>query len=171
MGYLLIYIVFCFLVGLLGKNRKMGFWGYLFFSILLTPIVGLIMVFASDPRAIRKVLTVPPDAALVNGANDKAAKTYMERIDRLVASDRITRDYASQELVPLLVRDARRTARSGTAGQEACPLDTILKALEALPRPAAVKVQSGSGRAQAGEEGGTLAMPAAAPVQSEPPAE
>ena len=50
MEYLLIYVGFCLGVAFLGKNRKMGFWGYLFFSLLLTPFVGLIMIFASDPR-------------------------------------------------------------------------------------------------------------------------
>jgi hypothetical protein len=144
MEYVLIYVVFCFLVALIGRNRKLGFWGYLFFSILLTPIVGLITIFASDPREIRKVLPVSPDAALVNDGCDQAARSYMERIDRLVTSRRITRDYASHQLVPLLVRDARRTARSGgTDGQGACPLDTILAALEAMPMPAAATVQSG----------------------------
>jgi hypothetical protein len=143
MEYVLIYVVFCFLVALIGRNRKLGFWGYLFFSILLTPIVGLITIFASDPREVRKVLLVPPDAALVNDGYDQAARTYMERIDRLVASRRITRDYASHQLVPLLVRDARRTGRSGTDGQGGCPLDTILAALEAMPMPAAAPVQSG----------------------------
>jgi hypothetical protein len=142
MEYILIYIVCCIPVAVLGRNRKMGFWGYLFFSILLTPVVGLITILASDSRQVRKVSPVPPDAVLANESSDKAARTYMQRIDRLVASHRITREYASHELVPLLVRDARRIA--GDRGlRGACPLDTILGALEALPSPAAAPVQSG----------------------------
>jgi len=40
----------CFLIGLVGKNRKMGFWGYFFASIVLTPLIGLLLVLASDPK-------------------------------------------------------------------------------------------------------------------------
>ncbi len=47
---LLIYCVGSFLVGLLGKNRKFGFWGYFFGSLLLTPIIGLLLVLGSDKR-------------------------------------------------------------------------------------------------------------------------
>lgn len=44
------FYVGCFIVGLLGKNRKFGFWGYFFGSIVLTPIIGLLLVLASDSR-------------------------------------------------------------------------------------------------------------------------
>lgn len=143
MQYALVYVVGCLLVALVGSNRKLGFWGYLFFSLLLTPVVGLITVLASDTRAARKISPVPSGAALVSDGYDEAARTYMARIDRLVASRRITREYASAQLVPLLVRDAHRTAQSGTDGHGACPLDAILAALEALPMPTAAPVHSG----------------------------
>ena len=35
-------------IGFLGRNRKFGFWGYFFGSLLFTPFVGLVLVFASD---------------------------------------------------------------------------------------------------------------------------
>jgi uncharacterized membrane protein YiaA len=44
----IIIVVLSFIIGLLGTNRKMGFWGYFFASILLTPIIGLLLVLASD---------------------------------------------------------------------------------------------------------------------------
>ena len=37
------------LVAFFGRNRRFGFWGYFFASILLTPIVGLLMLFAAIP--------------------------------------------------------------------------------------------------------------------------
>lgn len=37
-------------VGLIGRKRKFGFWGYFFASLLLTPIMGFILVVASDRR-------------------------------------------------------------------------------------------------------------------------
>jgi hypothetical protein len=46
----LVYLVACLLVGLLGMNRKFGFWGYFFGSILLTPVIGLLLVFGSDKK-------------------------------------------------------------------------------------------------------------------------
>lgn len=39
-----------FIVGKLGKNRKFGFWGYFLCSIILTPLVGILLVLASDSR-------------------------------------------------------------------------------------------------------------------------
>lgn len=45
-----IYLVLCWLIGLGGSNRKLGTWGYFFASVLLTPLVGAILVLASDVR-------------------------------------------------------------------------------------------------------------------------
>ncbi|MFK5975070.1 MAG: hypothetical protein QM493_01060 [Sulfurovum sp.] len=46
----LIYIFICYLVALIGKNRKFGFWGYLFLSIFMTPAIGLLFVIASNKQ-------------------------------------------------------------------------------------------------------------------------
>lgn len=48
--YALIYVILSILLGLMGYNRKFGFWGYFFGSLLLTPFVGILLVLASDPR-------------------------------------------------------------------------------------------------------------------------
>ncbi len=144
MQYALVYVVGCFLVALLGSNRILCFWGYLFFSLLLTPVVGLITVLASDSQRAGKGLRLwLPGTAVSSDGSDEVTRTYMTRIDQLVASHRITRDYASRQLVPLLVKDAHRAARSGTDGQAACALETILAALEALPLPAGARATSG----------------------------
>jgi hypothetical protein len=45
-----IYIGLCFFIALLGMNRKWGFWGYFFGSLLLSPLIGILLVLASDPR-------------------------------------------------------------------------------------------------------------------------
>jgi hypothetical protein len=44
------YLISSFFIALLGMNRKFGFWGYFFGSLLLTPFIGLILVLASDPQ-------------------------------------------------------------------------------------------------------------------------
>lgn len=47
----LAYIALCFIIALIGTNRKFGYWGYFFCSLFLTPIVGSIVLLGSDPRA------------------------------------------------------------------------------------------------------------------------
>lgn len=44
------YLILCLIVGLLGRGRRMGGWGYFFGSIILTPIIGLMLVMVSDKR-------------------------------------------------------------------------------------------------------------------------
>ena len=44
------YILSCLVVALFGTNRKFGFWGYFFAAMALTPLVGIFIVLASDPR-------------------------------------------------------------------------------------------------------------------------
>jgi hypothetical protein len=40
-----------------GRHLRFGFWGYLFASLLLTPIIGLLLLFAGLPtREQRRVL-------------------------------------------------------------------------------------------------------------------
>jgi len=39
------------MIGFFGRNRKLGAWGYFFGSIALTPVIGLLLLFASDPRS------------------------------------------------------------------------------------------------------------------------
>ncbi len=49
-----VYLVLCMLVGLLGRHRKLGPWAYFFASIILTPIIGLLLLAASDPKMPRR---------------------------------------------------------------------------------------------------------------------
>ena len=39
----------CILIALMGRDRKFGFWGYLFASMLMSPFIGFLLVVASDP--------------------------------------------------------------------------------------------------------------------------
>lgn len=47
---LLVYVLVCVVVAWAGSHRKLGFWGYLFASLLLSPLVGVILVLGSDKR-------------------------------------------------------------------------------------------------------------------------
>jgi hypothetical protein len=46
---ILVNFVVCYFIGVLGRNRKLGFWGHFFGSLLLTPIIGMLLVVATDP--------------------------------------------------------------------------------------------------------------------------
>ncbi len=41
------YLVLSIFIAYIGRNRKFGFWGFLFCSIFLTPIVGIVAYMAS----------------------------------------------------------------------------------------------------------------------------
>lgn len=44
----ILYFIFSLFIGLSGYNRKMGFWGYFFSSLLFTPVIGLLLVLVSE---------------------------------------------------------------------------------------------------------------------------
>jgi hypothetical protein len=44
------YLGLCMLVAYLGRRRKWGYWGYLWSSVLFSPLLGLLFVLAADPR-------------------------------------------------------------------------------------------------------------------------
>jgi uncharacterized membrane protein YiaA len=46
---LFISIVLSYFIGFLGRNRKLGFWGYFFASLVLTPLIGFLLIVATDP--------------------------------------------------------------------------------------------------------------------------
>lgn len=48
MQLILLYVVLSLAVAIYGANRKFGFWGYFFGSLLLSPALGFILVLASD---------------------------------------------------------------------------------------------------------------------------
>lgn len=42
-----LWVIFSLVVGFIGSGRKIGFWGALICSILLSPLIGLIIALAS----------------------------------------------------------------------------------------------------------------------------
>jgi len=46
------YLALCLLTGIVGRKRRIGFWGFLFCSILFTPFVSLLFIFFSTPRKV-----------------------------------------------------------------------------------------------------------------------
>lgn len=44
------YLAVCVLIGLIGRRRKWGGWAYFFGSVCMTPLIGFMLLMASDPR-------------------------------------------------------------------------------------------------------------------------
>jgi hypothetical protein len=40
-------LALAFVIGFIGRKRRLGFWGHFFASILFTPIIGILLVVAS----------------------------------------------------------------------------------------------------------------------------
>ena len=45
----LVYVVLCMVVGFFGRRRRIGFWGFFFLSILVTPIISSLFIFVAAP--------------------------------------------------------------------------------------------------------------------------
>jgi hypothetical protein len=50
---IIVYIGLCLIIAWIGCNRKFGFWGYFFCSLFLTPVIGALVLLASDERPKR----------------------------------------------------------------------------------------------------------------------
>lgn len=51
------YVILCLIVGLLGRNKTIGFWGFFFFAAVFTPVIGLaILIIAKDKAPVRNEL-------------------------------------------------------------------------------------------------------------------
>lgn len=49
--FLIAYIILALIVGLLGRNKAIGFWGFFLLSLLLTPVViGVFMIINRDRK-------------------------------------------------------------------------------------------------------------------------
>jgi hypothetical protein len=48
----LAYLALCLVAGVLGRNRRIGFWGFFFSSIIFTPFISLLFLYFSTPRKV-----------------------------------------------------------------------------------------------------------------------
>jgi hypothetical protein len=44
------YLALCLVAGIAGRKRRIGFWGFLFSSILFTPFISLMFLYFATPR-------------------------------------------------------------------------------------------------------------------------
>jgi len=47
-----IWILASLLIGVLGIHKRFGFWGFFFGSLVLSPIIGIIMLFSMEDNYI-----------------------------------------------------------------------------------------------------------------------
>jgi hypothetical protein len=45
-----LYLVLCVVAGIVGRNRRIGFWGFLFSSVIFTPVIALMYLYFAGPR-------------------------------------------------------------------------------------------------------------------------
>ena len=48
--FALAYLALCLVAGIAGRNRRIGFWGFLFSSVIFTPPVTLLLLYFGGPR-------------------------------------------------------------------------------------------------------------------------
>ena len=49
---LTVYLGLCLVAGILGRNRRIGFWGFFFSSVLFTPVISLLFIYFATPRRV-----------------------------------------------------------------------------------------------------------------------
>lgn len=56
----ILYVLACWLIALIGRSGKFGFWGNFWTSVILTPVIGFVILLAQDLGAKD---AVPKDTA------------------------------------------------------------------------------------------------------------
>lgn len=94
--WILGWIVFSIVAGFVGSGRKIGFGWAFFWSLLLSPLIGLIIAFASDKKSdveLRAVQEKQAEAIQVIKENSKKSVTdQIKEAKELLDSGAITED-------------------------------------------------------------------------------
>jgi hypothetical protein len=84
--YIILWIVFSFIVGSLGKNKNIGF-GYAFIiSLLFSPLIGLIFVLFSANKINLTDLKIAHEAGVIND------EEYKEKIRKVIPTQQDKED-------------------------------------------------------------------------------
>ena len=55
-----VYLLACGAAAFTGRKRRIGFWGFFFLSIIVTPLLSAIFIFAASPVRTRRVAPKRP---------------------------------------------------------------------------------------------------------------
>jgi hypothetical protein len=47
-----LYLALCLVAGFLGRHRRIGFWGFAFCSIIVTPLISLLFLYFATLRKV-----------------------------------------------------------------------------------------------------------------------
>lgn len=50
--FLAAYVILAIIVGLLGRDKQIGFWGFFLLSLLITPLVTGVFMLINRPRRV-----------------------------------------------------------------------------------------------------------------------
>ena len=54
---LFLYLLLCGVTAFMGRRRRIGFWGFFFLSVLVTPFLTAVFIFAAGPgRSARRAV-------------------------------------------------------------------------------------------------------------------
>jgi len=51
---ILVYLLLCGATAFMGRRRRIGFWGFFFLSVLVTPFLTAVFIFAAGPGRPRR---------------------------------------------------------------------------------------------------------------------
>jgi phosphate/sulfate permease len=77
------WFVFSLVAGVVGMDRKIGFWGAFFLSLFLSPLIGLIIAFASKNNTPEDVVIVNQEPPIKQESSDKQELKSNDSIDRI----------------------------------------------------------------------------------------
>lgn len=83
MLFFIAWVALSMVVGLIGSDKSIGFWGAFLISIILSPLIGLIVVVLSNskqdvpPTVINNNIPIPPKPS-----NDEPALDLPDRIKK-----------------------------------------------------------------------------------------
>ncbi|MBN2009492.1 hypothetical protein JW960_09135 [candidate division KSB1 bacterium] len=61
-----IYLALAIVSGWCGRQRRIGFWGFLFASIVFTPLISLLFIyFASPKKSVKSAISKSKEALSV----------------------------------------------------------------------------------------------------------
>ena len=86
----IVYIAVSFFFGYLGRNRKMGFWGYFFATFFLTPFIGAILLIVSGKKE--------SDEEKEERISKKVGTLINKKLDNMIDKEKTKKDNSGEEM-------------------------------------------------------------------------
>lgn len=94
------WIIFSIVAGVVGSGRNIGFWGAFLLSLLLSPLIGLIIAFASARSEPEKATLINP----VNSTINASVTDELTKLKKLMDDGVITKDEFDMQKYKLLTK-------------------------------------------------------------------